>query len=76
MAFGRKKDGTIKRPSRILLVLAWILVVPFVALAVVSQVASPLYGLLNGVTGGAVKTGEEIEAAHEASRDMTQEVES
>ncbi len=65
----------VRRPSRILLVLLSVLVIPFlVALTVVSTVASPFMGLLNILT--VTPSGPEVEAAQVASRDMTQEIES
>ena len=73
MAIG-KKDGTIKRPSRVLLVLLWILAIPFVAITVLGFVIKPFHGLLNILT--VTPSGVELDAAQEASRAMSQEVES
>ena len=65
----------VRRPSRILLVLLSVLIIPFlVVLALLSTVASPFMGLLNILT--VTPSGPELEAAQVASRDMTQEVES
>ena len=73
MAFGKGKDGMVKRPSRILLVLLSILVIPFVlVLALTTTVVRPYFAMINGIMAPNLST----EANREEPRAMTQEVES
>ena len=73
MAFGKKKDGTIRRPNRPLLWLLWILIIPFVVvLLLATTIARPYFGLFNEL----MTPNAEAVAEREASRAITQEVES
>ena len=73
MAFGKTKDGAIKRPSRVLLVLLWILVIPFCAvLAITATVARPYFAMVNGIMAPNLS----IEENRAEPRAITQEVES
>jgi len=73
MAFGKGKDGMVKRPSRILLVLLSILVIPFVlVLALTTTVVRPYFAMINGIMAPNLSTEEN----RAEPRAMTQEVES
>ena len=73
MAFGKTKDGAIKRPSRVLRVLLWILVIPFCAvLAITATVARPYFAMVNGIMAPNLS----IEENRAEPRAITQEVES
>ena len=73
MAFGRKKDGSIRRPSRIALFLLTVLVLPFVlVLALTTTVVRPYFAMINGILAPNLSTEEN----RAEPRAMTQEVES
>jgi len=73
MAFGKGKDGMVKRPSRILLVLLSILVIPFVlVLALTTTVVRPYFAMIDGIMAPNLSTEEN----RAEPRAMTQEVES
>ena len=74
MAFGTKKDGTIRRPNRPLLWLLWILIIPFiVVLAITTTVARPYFALVNEFVMQPNMSTEENRAEPRA---ITEEVES
>lgn len=73
MAFGKKKDGGIRRPSRIALFLLTVLVIPFVVvLALTTTVVRPYFAMINGIMAPNLSTDEN----RAEPRAMTQEVES
>lgn len=73
MAFGRKKDGSIRRPSRIALFLLTVLVLPFVlVLALTTTLVRPYFAMINGIMAPNLSTEEN----RAEPRAMTQEVES
>lgn len=73
MVFGRKKDGSIRRPSRIALFLLTVLVLPFVlVLALTTTVVRPYFAMINGILAPNLSTEEN----RAEPRAMTQEVES
>ena len=74
MAFGTKKDGTIRRPNRPLLWLLWILVIPFVIVfALATTVARPYFTLLDAFV---LRPNMSTEENRADARAITEEVES
>jgi len=73
MAFGKRRDGSIRRPSRIALFLLTVLVLPFVVvLALTTTMVRPYFAMINGILAPNLSTEEN----RAEPRAMTQEVES